>query len=145
MQKVPWLQLNLNALSYNAMPYNRALIILLFGPPGCGKGTQGRLIIDGHAADAIVVVARTSGAERDRDGLTLLLVPARSPGLTATRTLAGMTTVYTISGGFVPTPDVSIPDASAAATCPTTGTVSGSCCFLPPVAASDAGPAREKW
>jgi hypothetical protein len=58
--------------------------------------------------------------------------------LTATRT-GGTTEVYTISGAFVPTPDVSVPDASAAATCPTTGTVSGSCCYLPAVAASDAG------
>ena len=34
---------------------------------------------------------------------------------------------------------MSVPDASASATCPTTGTVSGSCCFIPPLAASDAG------
>jgi len=61
--------------------------------------------------------------------------------ITATRTIAGTTTVYTISGGFVATPDVSIPDASAAATCPTTGTVSGSCCYLPAAAPSDAGAA----
>jgi hypothetical protein len=59
--------------------------------------------------------------------------------ITATRTPAGMTTVYTISGAFIATPDVSIPDASAAATCPMTGTVSGSCCFVPAAAASDAG------
>src|SRR5208337_103135 len=38
-------------------------------------------VLDGHAADALVVVARTSGGERDRGGLTLFLVPAWSPGL----------------------------------------------------------------
>ena len=59
--------------------------------------------------------------------------------MTASRTVAGATTIYTISGGFFATPDVSIPDASAAATCPTAGTVSGSCCFVPPAAPSDAG------
>jgi alkylation response protein AidB-like acyl-CoA dehydrogenase len=45
------------------------------------------LVLDGHVADALVVVARTSGGAGDRDGLTLFLVPASSPGLTATRTL----------------------------------------------------------
>jgi len=59
--------------------------------------------------------------------------------ITATRTPTGTTTVYTISGAFITTPDVSIPDASAAATCPTTGTVSGGCCFVPAAAPSDAG------
>jgi alkylation response protein AidB-like acyl-CoA dehydrogenase len=43
-------------------------------------------VLDGHAADLLVVVSRTSGAERDRDGLTLFLVPAASPGVHATRT-----------------------------------------------------------
>jgi alkylation response protein AidB-like acyl-CoA dehydrogenase len=44
-------------------------------------------VLDGHAADALVVVARTSGAAADRDGLTLFLLPASAPGLSATRTL----------------------------------------------------------
>jgi alkylation response protein AidB-like acyl-CoA dehydrogenase len=43
-------------------------------------------VLDGHAADLLVVVARTSGGERDRDGLTLFLVPAATPGVRATRT-----------------------------------------------------------
>ncbi len=59
--------------------------------------------------------------------------------MTATRTVTGMTTVYTISGAFVPTPETSVVDASAAATCPATGTVSGSCCYIPAPPASDAG------
>jgi alkylation response protein AidB-like acyl-CoA dehydrogenase len=42
-------------------------------------------VLDGSAADALVVVARSSGGERDRDGLSLLLVPAGAPGLERVR------------------------------------------------------------
>jgi alkylation response protein AidB-like acyl-CoA dehydrogenase len=43
-------------------------------------------VLDGHVADTLVVVARTSGAESDRDGLALFLVPATQKGLAITRT-----------------------------------------------------------
>jgi alkylation response protein AidB-like acyl-CoA dehydrogenase len=43
-------------------------------------------VLDGHASDALVVVARTSGSARERDGLTLFLVPTSAPGVHATRT-----------------------------------------------------------
>jgi len=42
-------------------------------------------VLDGAAADAIVVVARTDGAEDDRAGITLFLVPAGTPGLRVER------------------------------------------------------------
>jgi alkylation response protein AidB-like acyl-CoA dehydrogenase len=43
-------------------------------------------VLDGHACDALVALARTSGDRDDRDGLTLFLVPASRHGVTATRT-----------------------------------------------------------
>ncbi len=44
-------------------------------------------VIDGHVADKLIVVARTSGSAGDRDGLTLLLVDAGADGVERTRTI----------------------------------------------------------
>ncbi len=41
-------------------------------------------VLNGHAADAHVVVARTSGDQLDEAGLSLFVVPAGTAGLTAT-------------------------------------------------------------
>jgi alkylation response protein AidB-like acyl-CoA dehydrogenase len=38
-------------------------------------------VLDGASADALIVVARTAGAEDDRRGISLFLVPASAPGL----------------------------------------------------------------
>jgi alkylation response protein AidB-like acyl-CoA dehydrogenase len=38
-------------------------------------------VLDGASADALIVVARTAGAEDDRSGISLFLVPASAPGL----------------------------------------------------------------
>ena len=43
-------------------------------------------VLDGHVADVLLVVARTSGASGDRAGLTLLLVPGDAAGVTRVRT-----------------------------------------------------------
>jgi alkylation response protein AidB-like acyl-CoA dehydrogenase len=43
------------------------------------------MVLDGHVAEALVVVARVSGDETAREGLALFLVPRGAPGLTATR------------------------------------------------------------
>ncbi|HEY2772657.1 MAG TPA: acyl-CoA dehydrogenase family protein [Candidatus Binatia bacterium] len=42
-------------------------------------------VLNGHAADAIVVAARTSGGSRDADGLSLFVVDGDAPGLQRTR------------------------------------------------------------
>ncbi len=44
------------------------------------------LVFDGHIADTLVVVARSSGADADRDGLTVLLVDANARGVSRRRT-----------------------------------------------------------
>ncbi|MFN2424882.1 MAG: acyl-CoA dehydrogenase family protein [Candidatus Binatia bacterium] len=42
-------------------------------------------VLGGHAADHVIVVARTSGQSRDTTGLSLFVVDADAPGLTRTR------------------------------------------------------------
>ena len=44
-----------------------------------------QMVLDGHAADHLVVSARTGGGERDREGVTLFLLGAQAPGITVTR------------------------------------------------------------
>ncbi|MBA4208325.1 MAG: acyl-CoA dehydrogenase [Parvibaculum sp.] len=48
-----------------------------------GKKT---FVLDGHVADQLIVVARTSGADNDRSGITLFLVDPKADGVTVTRT-----------------------------------------------------------
>ncbi|MEZ5503222.1 MAG: acyl-CoA dehydrogenase family protein [Halioglobus sp.] len=43
-------------------------------------------VLDGHSADQLIVVARTSGAARDSEGLTLLLVDRTASGVRCQRT-----------------------------------------------------------
>ncbi|MFQ5698786.1 MAG: acyl-CoA dehydrogenase family protein [Myxococcota bacterium] len=52
-----------------------------------GYRLQGRktFVLEGHVADSLIVLARTSGAPGDREGLTLLRVDPGAPGVTVTR------------------------------------------------------------
>lgn len=45
-----------------------------------------KFVVDGHVANKLVVVARTSGKPGDRDGLTLVLVDRDASGVSVTRT-----------------------------------------------------------
>ncbi|MDR3381852.1 acyl-CoA dehydrogenase family protein [Cupriavidus basilensis] len=44
-------------------------------------------VIDGHIADTLIAVGRTSGNADDRDGVTLFLVPRGADGITVERTV----------------------------------------------------------
>ncbi|MFF8833476.1 acyl-CoA dehydrogenase family protein [Streptomyces sp. NPDC015131] len=58
------------------------------GPGGGWRVTGRKWFISGAAdADLVTVLARTSGADGDRDGLSLLLVPASAPGFRVVRPL----------------------------------------------------------
>ena len=72
-----------------------------------GYTVSGRkaFVLDGHTADHIVVVARSSGASGDRDGLTLLLVDRAAPGLKIQRT----TMIDTRNAAIVELAEVSVP------------------------------------
>jgi acyl-CoA dehydrogenase len=44
------------------------------------------LVLDGHVADSLLIVARSRGADDDADGLSVFCVPADTTGITVTRT-----------------------------------------------------------
>src|SRR5262249_249998 len=45
------------------------------------------LVVDGHVADLMIVVARSAGSAGERDGLTLLLVDPKTKGVAIERTV----------------------------------------------------------
>jgi alkylation response protein AidB-like acyl-CoA dehydrogenase len=56
-------------------------------PRGAGFTLRGEKVgvLDGAVADAVVIPARTSGGEQDREGVSLFLVPAGAAGLEVER------------------------------------------------------------
>jgi len=62
-------------------PMNTALSATTSGDGFVLNGTK-TFVIDGDAADLLIVAARTSGAVGDSDGITLFLVPSDTPGVT---------------------------------------------------------------
>lgn len=58
-------------------------------PAGSGYRLSGEklFVLDGHVADELIVVARTSGERADREGLSLFLVDRASKGVEIVRTV----------------------------------------------------------
>ena len=66
-------------------PYHNALRAEASGG-GYRLSGEKVFVLDGHVADQLVVVARTSGAVDDREGISLFLVNADAKGMSTTRT-----------------------------------------------------------
>ena len=57
------------------------------GADGYTFNGQKCFVLDGHVADVLIVVARTSGGRDDRQGISLFLIPSDTAGVTRTRTI----------------------------------------------------------
>jgi acyl-CoA dehydrogenase len=66
-------------------PYNIATTATSKGDGYVLSGKK-TFVLDGHVADKLVVVARTSGEDQDREGLRLFLVARDAKGVDVTRT-----------------------------------------------------------
>lgn len=73
------------ALALEETPFHRpAHIACRAGQDGEGFRLNGRkqFVVDGHCADRVIVVARTSGTVNDESGITLFLVDGNAEGVT---------------------------------------------------------------
>ncbi len=70
-----------------AARHNPAHVTTTATPSGNGfrlNGVKG-FVLDGHVADTLIVAARTSGEDKDKDGITLFLVDAKAAGVSNER------------------------------------------------------------
>ena len=72
--------------SHRHNPYN---IATSASSSAAGFAISGKktFVLDGHIADKLIVVARTSGEQQARAGLTLFMVDRDAPGVSVTRTI----------------------------------------------------------
>jgi alkylation response protein AidB-like acyl-CoA dehydrogenase len=66
---------------------NRIAMTARAVPGGYVLNGAKRFVLDGHVADLLIVAARTSGEVWDRGGITLFLVPAKTAGISRTRSI----------------------------------------------------------
>lgn len=71
--------------SHRHNPYGIATTAEAAGDSVVVNGSK-TFVLDGHVADKVIVVARSTGGAGDRDGLTLVLVDREADGVTVTRT-----------------------------------------------------------
>ena len=71
--------------SHRHSPYGVATSAQQSGDGYVISGSK-KFVLDGHVAEKLIVVARTSGSPGDRDGISLFLVDPKADGVSVTRT-----------------------------------------------------------